>query len=160
MWISLAFKATNTGKQSTLEWSHSHLWHQTSDVKGMQHIAHNIQRKTTTLSNQNRDDITGILLFHSNFSESIVLKMKTYKAFKMLIIVKYWYFYFSKMQQKCFMLDTIQPSAESVNPYMKKNIQSIKHLLNVIFISLCKRSLLTIHNFFFQLSFFMYSVDR
>lgn len=60
------------------------------------------------------------------------------------------------MQQKCFMLDTIQPSAESINPY-EKNIQSIKHPLNVIFISFCKSSLLAIHNF--SAFFFMYSVD-
>lgn len=49
----------------------------------------------------------------------ILLEIQTFKDvfIKCKILI---FFYFSKMQQKCFMLDTIQPFAESINPDGKK----------------------------------------
>lgn len=59
--------------------------------------------------------------------ESAYLKIKTFKGvfIKCKILI---FFYFSKMQQKCFMLYTIQPFAESLNP--DGNRKSFKHIVN------------------------------
>lgn len=63
----------------------------------------------------------------------ISLEIQTFKDvfIKCKILI---FFYFSKMQQKCFMLDTIQPFTESINPDGKKErvIQTHPFLFTVL----------------------------